>query len=224
MATATITFSARVYKSTAQQLNREILKSATGSPEMRKEMNRVFQQANRRIQNITKSGVVSPAVEGLKKAGRNVKGGGEFSTVFTIAGTDLSNPQAWERAKNEYGEAMAFLNQTTSTATGAKEYNRALAAQHGLTEEQMETVQKAIYSNETLSNEVMANGEKYRAYVDDVVSGITDAANEISADADAFAEQLQAQIEAQAAKVTNQTMDLLNGFAQGFGGGSPRLH
>jgi hypothetical protein len=56
-------FSPSVYAKTSRlKLKREILQAVESSPEMRKEIARVFQMANRRIQNIEQSGQLSPAV------------------------------------------------------------------------------------------------------------------------------------------------------------------
>ena len=55
-------YSTTVSKGLKNNIRKDIIESFEGSPELRKEMRRVFQMANRRIQNIEKSGVFSPAV------------------------------------------------------------------------------------------------------------------------------------------------------------------
>ena len=58
-----ITFSAKVKKHLNKaKLSKDIMNSMKASPAMRKEIRRVFQMANRRIQNIENSGILSPAV------------------------------------------------------------------------------------------------------------------------------------------------------------------
>lgn len=91
------------------QLDKQILTAAESRGDLRKEIARVFQQANRRIQNVEKSGIVSPAVVALNKG--NITGFTKFSMRHS-----------WEDLKIEYSKAVSFLRQPTSTATGTKEY------------------------------------------------------------------------------------------------------
>ena len=62
-----IKYSASVFRSARQNIKQEIIKAAESSPSYRKEIARVFQTANRRIQNIEKAGLFSPAVSSLNK-------------------------------------------------------------------------------------------------------------------------------------------------------------
>lgn len=91
------------------QLDKQILTAVESRGYLRKEIARVFQQANRRIQNVEKSGIVSPAVVALNKG--NITGFAKFSMRHS-----------WEDLKIEYSKAVSFLRQPTSTATGTKEY------------------------------------------------------------------------------------------------------
>lgn len=91
------------------QLDKQILTAVESRGYLRKEIARVFQQANRRIQNVEKSGIVSPAVVALNKG--NITGFTKFSMRHS-----------WEDLKIEYSKAVSFLRQPTSTATGTREY------------------------------------------------------------------------------------------------------
>lgn len=63
-----IGFSGRTFKATKKAyVKKEIINAIESSSSLRKEIAKVFQQANRRIQNIEKNGVVSPAVVALNK-------------------------------------------------------------------------------------------------------------------------------------------------------------
>ena len=63
-----IKFTKTVFDATQRaKLKKEILQAVESSPEYRKEIARVFQMANCRIQNIEKSGQFSPAVQALNK-------------------------------------------------------------------------------------------------------------------------------------------------------------
>lgn len=110
-------FTKSVIKAINKPFNEMIRKAALGTSELKKEINRTLQQANRRIQNIQKAGLASPAV----KAVIAEKGTKDY-TYFSIANLDLTNYIDWEQAKYEYGRALSFLNNPTSTATGARQY------------------------------------------------------------------------------------------------------
>ena len=89
----------------------------SGTPDLKKQMLKTFQKANRRIQNVKNSGLSSPAVQQLISE-RGDKG----YTFFSGANLDPRNPIDWEQLKYEYGRAIAFLNNPTSSARGARQY------------------------------------------------------------------------------------------------------
>ena len=89
----------------------------SGTPDIKKQMMKTFQKANRRIQNVRKAGLSSPAVQQLISE-RGERG----FTYFSGAKLDPRNPTEWEQLKYEYGRAISFLNNPTSSATGARQY------------------------------------------------------------------------------------------------------
>lgn len=88
-----------------------------GDRDLKQLMTKTFQKANRRIQNVQNAGLASPAVQQVIAE----RGKREF-TYFTGARLDPRNPTDWEHLKYEYGRALAFLNNPTSSATGARQY------------------------------------------------------------------------------------------------------
>ena len=90
---------------------------AKGTPDLKKQMMKVFQKANRRIQNVRKAGLSSPAVQQLISE-RGERG----YTYFSGKGLDPRSETGWEQLKYEYGRAISFLNNPTSSATGARQY------------------------------------------------------------------------------------------------------
>lgn len=90
---------------------------AKGTPDLKKQMMKVFQKANRRIQNVRKAGLSSPAVQQLISE-RGERG----YTFFSGKGLDPRSETGWEQLKYEYGRAISFLNNPTSSATGARQY------------------------------------------------------------------------------------------------------
>lgn len=74
---------------------KEIITATESSPALRHEVARVFQMANRRIQNIENAGVFSPAVASLNK------GDIKRYSKFSMQGS-------WTELKIEYGKAISF--------------------------------------------------------------------------------------------------------------------
>lgn len=114
-----------------------------GTKELKKQINKVFQQANRRIQNVTSKGYASSAVESVIAE----RGKHDF-TYFTSKGLDPTNKIQWERLKYEYLKAESFLNNPTSSATGAKQYIQWQAKRLNTTFEQANRILKLATSAE----------------------------------------------------------------------------
>lgn len=113
------------------QLDKQILTAVESRGYLRKEIARVFQQANRRIQNVEKTGIVSPAVVALNKG--NITGFTKFSMHHS-----------WEDLKIEYSKAVSFLRQPTSTATGTKEYAKHLKKAYDLDDKSFALMQDKL--------------------------------------------------------------------------------
>lgn len=113
------------------QLDKQILTAVESRGYLRKEIARVFQQANRRIQNVEKLGIVSPAVVALNKG--NITGFTKFSMRHS-----------WEDLKIEYSKAVSFLRQPTSTATGTKEYAEHLKKAYDLDDKSFALMQDKL--------------------------------------------------------------------------------
>lgn len=127
-----IGFTNKTFKLTSKvQLDEQILTAVESRGYLRKEIARVFQQANRRIQNVENSGIVSPAVVALNKG--NI-------TNFT----KFSMRHSWEDLKIEYSKAVSFLRQPTSTATGTKEYAEHLKKAYDLDDKSFALMQDKL--------------------------------------------------------------------------------
>ena len=127
-----IGFSKRTFSASSNvHIKKDVITAIESSPELRKEIARVFQQANRRIQNVEKSGIVSPAVVALNKG--DIKGFTKFSMRHS-----------WEDLKIEYAKAVSFLRQPTSTATGTKEYAEHLKKAYDLDDKSFTLMQNKL--------------------------------------------------------------------------------
>ena len=122
-----IKYSVKVTKNLNKvKLRDDIINSTESSPALRKEMARVYQMANRRIQNIEKTGEFSPAVAALGLTGT------EGYSKFRIGKFNPSVGGTWADAKREYSKVIAFLQSPTSTASGTREFNKQVKKQLGV--------------------------------------------------------------------------------------------
>lgn len=177
-----ILFSSGTFKKTSkQQIKKAILQSTSSSPENRKEIARVFQMANRRIQNIERSGLLSPAVSALNKG--EIRGYTKFGMRHD-----------WQTLKTEYAKAISFLRQPTGTLTGLREYNRHLKDVYNLTDQEFELMSKSL--NTKLSSISDSNFvERYLMRYKDFTGELETASKDISDQIESEAYQLQKAID-----------------------------
>lgn len=207
---ATITFSVTVTKGLKNKLKKEIINSVEGSKELRAEIRRVFQQANRRIQNIEKAGVFSPAVASLGKG--DVKGYSKFSVKgFGNTGND------WKTLKKEYGKAISFLNQPTSMLSGAREFEKQVKDSMDVDEDLWKDIRDSILGGyNSVSNELLL-ALPYSDFVQDVYNrAIQSSSEQIESDARKLADELQQNINDAAEKAAEEVEDLIEALANGF--------
>lgn len=127
-----IGFSQRTFASTSKiHVDKQIMDAIESRGYLRKEIARVFQQANRRIQNVEKTGLVSPAVVALNKG--DIKGFAKFSMKHD-----------WNDLKIEYSKAVSFLQQPTSTASGTREYSNHLKKSYDLNDKEFKLMQDKL--------------------------------------------------------------------------------
>lgn len=127
-----IGFSKRTFAATVKiHVDKQILNAIESRGYLRREIARVFQQANRRIQNVENSGIVSPAVVALNKG--DIKGFTKFSMKHD-----------WNDLKIEYAKAVSFLQQPTSTASGTHEYANHLKRSYDLNDKEFGLMQDKL--------------------------------------------------------------------------------
>lgn len=182
-------FSASVIKSINKPLNQEITNAVIGSKGLKTLVNRVLQQANRRIQNIENAGLASPAVKAVYSE-RGKKG----YTYFTTAGLNPLNPTDWELIKYEYGRAMSFLNNPTSTATGARQYIKYQARQ--LNNIPFESANKIVdlATEPTIDNYGNVNIFSYGEILDTFKNDVMNTQSEMIKNSKEYAENLENQL------------------------------
>lgn len=193
---ASMKFSKKVTKNfNKEKARKDIINAIEGNSEFRKEMRRVFQVANRRIQNIEQGGYYSPALASLGKSG--VKGYSKFSVKgFGNTGSD------WQSLLKEYTKAINFLNSPTSTATGAKEFEMQVKQKFNVPDDLWDYVKADVIGGTTsMSDEMLqklpysqlvegAYDSAYRSVSSQIEKGALDLAKGIQSDINRTAEQM----------------------------------
>lgn len=197
---AKIKFTAQVWKSTKNQIRKEILQAVESSPEYRKEIARIFQQANRRIQNIEQSGQLSPAVQALNKG--DIKGFTKFSMKHD-----------WNTLKIEYGKAISFLRQPTSTATGTNEYAKHLQREYDLTPDEYNLMARNLQgklNSVSDSDFVERYLMRYKDFTGEMEQSASDISTQIESEAQSISRAIDAEIERQANEISGALDDMEN--------------
>ena len=189
-------FSKKVTKNfSKEKARKDIINAIEGNSEFRKEIRRVFQVANRRIQNIEQGGYYSPALASLGKSG--VKGYSKFSVKgFGNTGSD------WNTLLKEYTKAINFLNSPTSTATGAKEFELQVKQKFNVPDDLWDYVKADVIGGTTsMSDEMLqklpysqlvegAYDSAYRSVSSQIEKGALELAKGIQSDINRTAEQM----------------------------------
>lgn len=209
-----IKFTSSVAKQFKNKLEKDIINAAESSPALRKEIRRVFQQANRRIQNIEKAGVFSPAVAALGKG--DVKGYSKFS-VKGFGNTGSS----WQALKKEYAKAVSFLNQPTSSASGAKQFEAQVKKEMNIDDELWKGVRDSIIGNYNSVSSDLLLALPYSDFMQEVYSRAADSSSsQMERDARTAEQAIQDNINEQAkkaaAEITEGIEDMVKSLAKGF--------
>lgn len=196
-----IKFTKSVFDATRRaKIKKEILQAVESSPEYRKEIARVFQMANRRIQNIEQSGQLSPAVQALNKG--DIQG----FTKFSMKGD-------WNTLKIEYGKAISFLRQPTSTAQGARQYGQHLQRMYDLTPDEYDLMARNLQgklNSVSDSDFVERYLMRYKDFTGEMEKSASDISTQIESEAQSISRAIDAEIERQANEVADQMEDMQN--------------
>lgn len=156
--------------------------------------------ANRRIQNIEQSGQLSPAVQALNKG--DVKG----FTKFSMRGD-------WNTLKIEYGKAISFLRQPTSTAQGARQYGQHLQRMYDLTPDEYNLMARNLQgklNSVSDSDFVERYLMRYKDFTGEMEQSASDISTQIESEAQSISRAIDAEIERQANEVADQMEDMQN--------------
>ena len=198
-----IGYSNRTFRASSNvHIKKDVITAIEQSPELRKEIARVFQQANRRIQNVENSGIVSPAVVALNKG--DIKGFTKFSMKHS-----------WDELKIEYSKAISFLQQPTSTASGTKEYARHLKKTYNLADEEFSIMQNnlvgkiASVSDQKFLEQYLM---QYKDFTGELEQESKDVSDQIESDAIKIADSVQRNIDNAGEVVESAVQKILDSF------------
>lgn len=197
-----IGFSKRTFRASNVHIKKDVITAIEQSPELKKEIARVFQQANRRIQNVENSGIVSPAVVALNKG--DIKGFAKFSMKHD-----------WNDLKIEYSKAVSFLQQPTSTASGAKEYARHLKKTYNLTDNEFSIMQNnlmgkiASVSDQKFLEQYLM---QYKDFTGELEQESRDVSDQIESDAIKISDSIQRNIDDAGEMVESAVQKILDSF------------
>lgn len=198
-----IGFSKRTFRASSNvHIKKDVITAIEQSPELKKEIARVFQQANRRIQNVENSGIVSPAVVALNKG--DIKGFAKFSMKHD-----------WNDLKIEYSKAVSFLQQPTSTASGTKEYARHLKKTYNLTDNEFSIMQNnlmgkiASVSDQRFLEQYLM---QYKDFTGELEQESKDVSDQIESDAIKIADSVQRNIDNAGEMVESAVQKILDSF------------
>lgn len=198
-----IGFSKRTFRASSNvHIKKDVITAIEQSPELRKEIAHVFQQANRRIQNVENSGIVSPAVVALNKG--DIKGFTKFSMKHD-----------WDELKIEYSKAISFLQQPTSTASGTKEYARHLKKTYNLTDNEFSIMQNnlvgkiASVSDQKFLEQYLM---QYKDFTGELEQESKDVSDQIESDAIKIEDSVQRNIDNAGEMVESAVQKILDSF------------
>ena len=189
-----IGYSNSVYqKINREKLRRDIINATEEDRTLKEEIARIFQKANRRIQNIEDAELFSPAVEALGDMG-------DKYTKFSMSGS-------WTDLKMRYGQAIAFLREPTSTATGAREYNEHIRAAYELTEDEYKLMMDnfrgkilSVRDTDFVERYLM----RYKDFTGELETAAADVSSQIETDAVQLENALQADLESSVDELLDQ--------------------
>lgn len=209
---ASMKFSKKVTKNfSKEKARKDIINAIEGNSEFRKEIRRVFQVANRRIQNIEQGGYYSPALASLGKSG--VKGYSKFSVRgFSNTGSD------WKTLLKEYTKAINFLNSPTSTATGAKEFELQVKQKFNVPDDLWDYVKADVIGGTTSMSDEMLQKLPYSQLVEGAYdSAYRSVSSQIEKGALELAKGIQSDINRTAEQMANSVDEALDDLIKNWG-------
>lgn len=175
------------------------------SREVRDTINQTLQVANRRIQNIENAKIASPAYLALKNELGGFESWNRYSK-FSIGNLDLLDPADVTKAVNTYSRALAYINNKTSTATGAREFVKNLAIENNIPFDVANDLITTIMEPRITNGAIVVNNfdsERVRG----MVSEYAKAYDEFNKDYDTYKNDIKARLQEMLQEI-DETLDI----------------
>lgn len=191
-------------------MKQEIISREIGTDGLKQVVNRLAQQANRRMQNIKNAKIASPAYKAV------IAERGEHAyTYFTTAGMNPNTPDGWERIKFEYGRIMSFLNNPTSTALGARQYVKYNAKSMDIPYEMANNIID-IATDPSIDEYGNVNIFSYGAILDKFRNDVMTVKREMNTDKEYYERDLEAKLQDAIHTLTSEQERIYQSYLKGF--------
>lgn len=162
-----------------EKIKKEIIASAEYDKEFNAEIRATLHRANLRIQALEKANIDSPAYEAL----------GELTEKSSFSKFSVSG-KSWEERKLEYGRAISFLKQPTSTITGAKEYRTYIMDTYDIDEREFNDLVGMMHKTDGTG---MGTGAVLAKHYEDYLYHYKDFTGELEATAKSLADDIESE-------------------------------
>lgn len=210
-------FTPRVLASTINLSYESARDIAQTSENVKAKIRETLNKANRRLHSLKSSKWISPALKSLVAERGDSK--------FSISGLDLSNEADWTIAKNEYGRAIAFMQNPTSVLTGARQYVKNIANRYTKGDVIKANILVDKATEPTINETGVVSVFQYGSIIEKASGDVEDAIFKDDMTAEEYAEKLEEQI----IKATERIMreqekgsSFFNSFFS-FSSSSPRM-
>lgn len=128
--------------------------------------------------------------------------------------------KTWAELKRDYGKAVAFLNQPTSSATGAREYGKQIQARYNLTPEAYNKLMAKVTDNlgSLKGDFVERYFKRYKDFTGEFEQAAESSASMMESDAMQIEQAIQQEVDKAANDLTNATNKILGDFFDATGG------
>ena len=210
-------FTPRVLASTINLSYERARDIAQTSENVKEKINETLYKANRRLRSLKSSKWISPALKSLV-AERGDKG-------FSIARLNLANEADWTIAKNEYGRAIAFMQNPTSVLTGARQYVKNIADRYTKGDVIKANILIDKATEPTINETGIVSVFQYGSIIEKASADVEDAIFQDDMTAEEYAEKLEEQIRRATERIMREQERNSSFFSSffSFSSGSPRM-
>ena len=125
----------------------------------------------------------------------------------------------WNTLKIEYGKAISFLRQPTSTAQGARQYGQHLQRVYDLTPDEYNLMARNLQgklSSVSDSDFVERYLMRYKDFTGEMEQSASDISTQIESEAQSISRAIESDLNRQADKIANEVGDMLDDVIKSF--------